>query len=103
MSTLEDLLAQKAEIERRINETKRNERQSAIGKVRALMAEYGISVDDLGGKMSGNGRKKAGTTGRKAAVKYRDAAGNTWSGRGLQPRWLREALSTGKSLKDFAV
>lgn len=104
MSTLQDLLAQKAELERKIQETQRNERQAAIDKVRALMAEFGLSIDDLGGKSSSAGRKKAAGDGtRKAAVKYRDAAGNTWSGRGLQPRWLKEALSSGKSLADFAV
>lgn len=105
MSTLQELLAQKAELERKIQETQRNERQAAIDKVRALMAEFGLSVDDLGGKSPSNGRKKAsgGDGTRKAAVKYRDAAGNTWSGRGLQPRWLKEALASGKSLQDFAV
>jgi DNA-binding protein H-NS len=36
-------------------------------------------------------------------VKYRDAAGNTWSGRGLRPRWLNNALAKGKALSDFAV
>ena len=104
MSTLQDLLAQKAELERKIQETQRNERQAAVDKVRALMAEFGLSVEDLVGKATGPGRKKAATDGtRKAAVKYRDASGNTWSGRGLQPRWLKEALAKGKSLSDFSV
>ncbi len=104
MSTLQELLAQKAELERKIQETQRNERQGAIDKVRALMAEFGLSVEDLGGKAASTGRKKASGDGtRKAAVKFRDAAGNTWSGRGLQPRWLKDALGAGKSLADFAV
>lgn len=104
MSTLQELLAQKAELERKIQETQRNERQAAIDKVRALMAEFGLTAEDLGGKSTAAGsRKKTSDGTRKAAVKYRDAAGNTWSGRGLQPRWLREALATGKSLQDFAV
>lgn len=35
-------------------------------------------------------------------AKYRDAAsGQTWSGRGLKPKWLVEALGAGKSLADF--
>jgi len=104
LSTLQELLAQKADLERKIQETQRHERQSAIEKVRALMAEFGLSVEDLNGKAASTGSRKKSSDGtRKAAVKYRDAAGNTWSGRGLQPRWLREALSQGKSLSDFAV
>jgi DNA-binding protein H-NS len=41
--------------------------------------------------------------GRKVAVKYRDRSGNTWAGRGAQPRWLREKLKAGAKLQDFAV
>lgn len=37
-------------------------------------------------------------------VKYRNpATGDTWSGRGLQPRWLKQALAEGRQLADFAV
>ncbi|MCU0966111.1 MAG: H-NS histone family protein, partial [Burkholderiaceae bacterium] len=31
------------------------------------------------------------------------ATGNTWSGRGLQPRWLKQALASGKKISDFAL
>src|SRR5262249_54352007 len=41
--------------------------------------------------------------GRKVPVKYRDKSGNTWAGRGAQPRWLREKLKAGAKLEDFAV
>jgi DNA-binding protein H-NS len=41
--------------------------------------------------------------GRKATVKYRDRSGNTWAGRGAQPRWLREKLKAGAKLENFAV
>lgn len=40
----------------------------------------------------------------KNPVKYRDpATGMTWSGRGLQPKWLKVALADGKRLEDFAT
>ena len=50
--------------------------------------------------------KKAGGSplaGRKVAAKYRDKAGNTWAGRGAQPRWLRDKLKAGAKLEQFAV
>ena len=28
---------------------------------------------------------------------------STWSGRGLQPNWLKAALATGKTLADFTI
>lgn len=102
MATLKELLAQKEAIEQQIEQTKKQERGAAIGKVRALMAEYGLTVADLGAK-SGVKAKSGGATG-KVAAKYRNAAtGESWSGRGLQPRWLKAALAGGKKLTDFAV
>jgi DNA-binding protein H-NS len=56
-------------------------------------------------KLSGSKQKVRAhpLAGRKAPVKYRDRAGNTWAGRGAQPRWLREKLKGGAKLADFAV
>lgn len=46
----------------------------------------------------------APTQGQRAPLKYRNAAtGETWSGRGLQPKWLKVALAAGARLDDFAV
>lgn len=49
--------------------------------------------------------KAAAAPGKKAgAVKYRCAAtGDTWSGRGLQPAWLKAALTSGRTLAEFEV
>jgi DNA-binding protein H-NS len=45
----------------------------------------------------------SGKAGGKVAAKFKDGAGNSWSGRGLQPRWLKAAIEAGKSLEDFRV
>jgi len=81
MASLKDLLAQRAALDQQIAETKDRERSDAIAKVRSLMSEYGLSVADLSAKVP-----KAVKT-SKVAVKYRNqATGETWSGRGLQPK-----------------
>jgi DNA-binding protein H-NS len=49
------------------------------------------------------GRRACSMKGRKVPVKFRDKSGNTWAGRGAQPRWLREKLKGGGKLEDFAV
>lgn len=98
MPKLTDLLAQKEALEKQIAAARRDERQAAISQIKALMAEHGLTLADLGSRT-----KPKGATG-KVAPKYRDkASGQTWSGRGLQPRWLKAALATGKKLSDFAV
>jgi DNA-binding protein H-NS len=101
MPKLQDLLARKVELEKQIEDTRRQEKADAIAQVRTLMAEHGLTASDL--SMRGKSAAK-GSTGRKVAPKYRDpATGDTWSGRGLQPKWLRAALSGGKKLTDFAL
>lgn len=50
-----------------------------------------------------NGRSSA-LKGVKVKPKYRDAkTGDTWSGRGMKPRWLAAALKGGKKLQDFLI
>lgn len=106
MSSLQDLLAQRAEIEKKIADAQREERSTAIAKVKALMAEHGLTAADLAGKTPTV--RAAATPGPKAggkvAPKFRNGAtGETWSGRGLQPKWLKAALASGAKLEDFAI
>ncbi len=102
MATLQELLQQKEALEREIEQTKRRDRADAIAKVRSLMSEYGLTLADLGGKSPGAGPKTK--SGGKVPAKYRNAAtGESWSGRGLQPNWLKAALASGRSLDDFKV
>lgn len=103
MASLKDLLAQRAALEQQIAETQERERADAIAKVKNLMSEYGLTVADLtarSAKSSNNNSAKAS----KVAAKYRNqATGETWSGRGLQPKWLKAAISGGAKLDDFAI
>jgi DNA-binding protein H-NS len=97
-------MAQKAEIEKKIADAQREERASAIAQVRSLMAQYGLTVADLASRSASAPRAATGKAVSKVAAKYRDAVtGNTWSGRGLKPNWLKAALDGGKTLADFAV
>jgi DNA-binding protein H-NS len=98
MANLTELLAQKAALEQQIAHTQREERQNAIAQIRSLMDEYGLSAADL----SSRATKKS--PGAKVPAKFRNkATGETWSGRGLQPRWLKAAIASGSKLSDFAV
>jgi DNA-binding protein H-NS len=102
MAKLSDLLAQKAALEKEIADTQREQRDGAIAQIKALMAEHGLTVADLSGRTAK--AAKPIDSGRKVAPKYRNnATGDTWTGRGLQPRWLKAALASGKRLADFAI
>jgi DNA-binding protein H-NS len=117
MATSQELLAQKealekqrADLEKQIAAAKRTERAGVINQIRTLMDSHGITLEDLGGKPAKATRTKAGgaksstMAGRKVAPKYRNkATGDTWSGRGLQPKWLKAALAAGHKIEEFAV
>jgi DNA-binding protein H-NS len=99
---LQELLAQKADLEKQIAAQQSESRTSAIAQIKKLMEENGLTVGDLSSPVRAGakpGAKKGGTV----AAKYKDGNGNSWSGRGLQPKWLKAAVASGKSLADFAV
>ena len=51
-----------------------------------------------------NGAANAPKSPRKRiAPKYRGPGGNTWTGRGMTPRWLTSALKDGKKFEDFLI
>ena len=103
--TLQEMLAQRAALDRQIESRRTQERQDAIAKVRELMAEHGLTLADLNLRAAPvKTRGTSSTRGSKVPAKYRNAeTGETWSGRGLQPKWLRSALAAGRKLSDFAV
>jgi DNA-binding protein H-NS len=66
----------------------------------------GRSLDDfaLGGRGTASaakpGAKKPARKGSKSA-KYSDGAGNTWSGFGRKPKWMVEAIASGRKQEDL--
>ena len=97
MTTLKELIAQKESLEIQIAETRRRELNDAINRVKALIAEHELTAEDIfpSGKKKVAGEKKV----NKVAAKYRDPiTGNTWTGRGLAPKWLQ-----GKDKAQFLI
>ena len=110
MSSYQDLLAQKAalekqaaDLEKQLHEARRAERAGVISQIKSLLSEHGLTVADLGAGKPG-GKAPSASAGRKVAPKYRNKeTGETWTGRGLQPKWIQAAVATGKKLEDFAI
>lgn len=108
--TVNELLEQKAKLEQQIAEQLRQERASIIAQIKELMATHGLTPADIVTGKSGKEKHPAGRSagrsaapGSKIAPKYRDESGNTWTGRGLKPRWLTAALASGRQLAEFCV
>lgn len=94
MATYKELQDQIAELESKAQEARANELDNAVRQIKTLMQEYGITVEDLDAST-----KKKGAKARKPSnVQFQDANGNTWSGRGRMPAWLK-----GKDKEKFRI
>jgi DNA-binding protein H-NS len=56
-----------------------------------------------GGAVADGGGNGSKTKGKKIAPKYRGPDGDTWTGRGVKPRWLTSAMNEGKKPEDFLI
>jgi DNA-binding protein H-NS len=97
-TSYKELLQQRAALEQAIADARQREISEAVRKVRELVAEYGLTSQDV--FPTGRAPKVAGTKATvKVAPKYRDpATGQTWTGRGKAPKWIE-----GKDRAQFAI
>lgn len=109
--SLTRLEAEIRKLQRQRDALRKKEVAGVVQRIRAAIDHYGLTAADLGFR-SGKKPNSAGKAGvasvRKggranAAVRFRDEAGNTWSGRGRRPHWFIAALQTGKTESDLAV
>ncbi|MES2949243.1 MAG: H-NS histone family protein [Pseudomonadota bacterium] len=118
MNNLVDIQLQIQKLQKQASEIKDREFDKTVQDILAKMQAFGITVKDLQtanstgrkgrgkvpapvqGKVAGAKKKK---TGAVVAAKYRGPNGESWSGRGLTPRWLSTLLAQGKTKEDFAI
>jgi|RhiMethySRZTD1v2_1073278.scaffolds.fasta_scaffold91888_3 DNA-binding protein H-NS len=78
-----------------------------IGKVlssKAVELQRQLSKLATTAKSSVGIQKRRGPKkGQKVPPKYRGPHGETWSGRGLRPKWLTAELKSGHKLDDFLI
>ena len=87
MTTYKDLLKQREALEQQINEARAKEIDSAVAKIKATIADYGLTPDDI----FPSGKKSKNPTASKVAPKYKNPATNeTWTGRGKPPAWIKD-------------
>lgn len=110
MSTvsLSELISQREALDRQIAETQQAQRAETIAKIKAMMLESGVSLADLADGESVRASKylraRPKSPNGVVPVKYRNAStGETWTGRGMQPKWLRAAIEAGAKTEDFLV
>ena len=100
---IQALEKQAAELAAQISAAKTEAKAGAIAAVKAIMADHGLTVADVCGTPSAVLRASASRIGKKVAPKFRNTAGDTWTGRGMKPKWLTAALSAGATVEQFKI
>ncbi len=120
MASYKELKEKAEDLMRQAEKARKAEIASAISEIKAKMAVYGITLEDLGGKsLATKGRKtkaaqsvkaikggkpKAVKARKPVAAKYRNAETNeAWSGRGKPPKWLAALEAEGRKREEFLV
>ena len=99
--SVEELSAHIAEAQSILDQKRDHARREFIEETRKKADALGISLKDIladGASVSTKGRKKKADTPEDP-----ENAENTWTGRGMTPRWLREKTEAGAKLEDFLV
>lgn len=85
MTTYKELLKQREELEAQINAARKEEVAAAVANIRKLIADFGLTSEDVFPSTRAKATREA------VAPKYRDpATGQTWTGRGKPPVWIRD-------------
>ena len=120
MGNLIDIQSQIEKLQKQANDIKSKEFAATVHEIQAKMQAFGITLKDLQstkGAKGGRGKAKSSPVkapkaakppkARKAsgpvAAKYRGPNGESWSGRGLMPKWLSALVAQGQSKESFSV
>jgi DNA-binding protein H-NS len=125
MSNLVDIQSQIDKLQKQASEIRVREFDKTVQEILAKMNAFGITLRDLqpkkAGKLSGKrgpkssakgavkaarssmGKRTSPRAGTVVPPKFRGPNGETWSGRGLMPRWLSALVAQGRTKEQFAV
>ena len=118
MSNLIELQSQIEKLQKQASDLKAKEFSSTVADIKAQMQAFGITVKDLTGKSGGKGKsakttktaktgavkiRKSKAAGVPVAAKFKGPNAESWSGRGLSPKWLSALIAQGHKKEDFAV
>jgi len=100
-TNFQELIRQANELFAEAEKLRKTERAAAIADIRETCRQHGITLQDLGGVKGPKGPKPAAKP--AGAPRFRGPQGETWSGRGPRPGWLRALLAAGESAETYRV
>lgn len=96
-------------LQRQAEKLRQREVAGVVERIKVAIEHYGLTASQLGFSKSAadpakrERRSAPSKTAARGAARYTDGNGNTWSGRGPRPRWLKEAIAAGQPLSSLGV
>lgn len=118
MNNLIDIQVQIEKLQKQASEIKAKEFDKTVEEIRVKMQAFGITFKDLqvvkrGTRVAKSNKEVVAkkrintgaskTVGKPVAAKFQGPNGESWSGRGLTPRWLVTLVAQGRAKEEFAI
>ena len=120
MSNLIEIQGQIDKLQKQASEIRVREFDKTVQEILVKMNVFGITLKDIqtGKARTTKAKTKSAATAESAGskvkrkggkafavvpAKYRGPDGETWSGRGLTPRWLTALMTQGRAKEEFAI
>ena len=124
--TYSQLLKEIAKLQREADAARALEVGGVVGRIKDAIVHYGLTPQDLFGqtpaavakpakleklaevaavatRIANNATAKKPSQKRPSAPRFRDEAGNTWTGNGQRPGWFKAAIESGKTREDLEI
>lgn len=96
--SLKELIELQTKVEKLITQKQEEEKNALLDKFKCMANELGLSLEEV---LAQSKQKKK----QKAAPKFQnpDNEEQTWTGRGPQPKWFKDALNSGYEKEDLLI
>ena len=99
MSTLTELQAQIADLQKQAQDSINLERKAVIDDIKAKLVAYNISIEELERK----GKVVKAAPRSPSPIKYKKSETEYWVGRGPKPQWVKGIESDGENIEIYRV
>lgn len=97
--SLADLKSLKKDIDKAMVSVEKAARKAALADAEKAAQKHGFSLADL----TGGAPKRAAKSAAPSKYRHPENPAVTWSGRGRQPSWFKEAVAGGKKAEELAI
>jgi DNA-binding protein H-NS len=100
--SLEELHALATRAQKALEEKRKESRKAVIAQIKELADSIGVSVSVT---ITDGDKPVSARKGSKVASKYRNPHNHdqTWTGRGVKPRWLAALVEQGRRMEEFLI